>query len=533
MRTFDYIVVGAGSAGCALAGRLVENGGGSVLLLEAGPADKNIWVHIPIGYGKTMFNPNYNWQFESEPVPELNGRNVYQPRGKTLGGSSSINGLVYVRGQAEDFDDWEKLGNDGWGWRDILPLFKRSERNERGASEYHGGDGRLGVSNIRGKHELVEAFIRAGEENGIPRTDDFNGAKQEGVGYYQLTTRNGLRCSSAKGYLRPLRGNPDLTIETEARALGLIMEGRRAVGVRYMQNGKVVEARAAKEVILSAGAFQSPQLLMLSGIGAADELAKFDIPLVHDLPQVGKNLQDHLQVRLIYKCTKPITTNDSVRTWWGQALIGMRWIFFKAGPVAAGIQLGGMFARARPEATRPDVQFHFGTISADMAAGKPHDFSGFTISMCQLRPKSRGYVGLKSADPLAAPLIQPNYFSEQEDRDTMLAGIQLTRRLVESSAMQPYIAEEFRPGPSMKTDEDMIRFVREQGTTIFHPVGTCRMGNDADSVVDTSLRVRGIAGLRVADASIMPLLLSGNTNAGSMVIGEKAADLILNAGPAS
>lgn len=527
MRTFQYIVVGAGSAGCALAARLVENGAGAVLLLEAGPADKNIWVHIPIGYGKTMFNPNYNWQFSSEPVPGLNDRSVYQPRGKTLGGSSSINGLVYVRGQAQDFDEWEKLGNKGWGWRDVLPLFKRSERNERGSSEYHGGDGRLGVSNIRGKHELVEAFIRAGEENRIPRTDDFNGATQEGVGYYQLTTRNGLRCSSAKGYLRPLRGNPNLTIETDARAMGLIMEGKRAVGVRYMQGGKVVEARADKEVILSAGAFQSPQLLMLSGIGAADELEKHGIPVLHDLPQVGKNLQDHLQVRLIYKCTKPITTNDSLKTLWGQARIGMRWIFRKEGPVAAGIQLGGMFARACPNATRPDVQFHFGTISADMAAGKPHDFSGFTVSMCQLRPKSRGYVSLKSADPLAAPSIQPNYFSEKEDHDTMLAGIQLTRRLMSSSAMQPYVAEEFRPGPSMKTDEDMIAFVRDQGTTIFHPVGTCRMGSDEGSVVDTSLRVRGIEGLRVADASIMPLLLSGNTNAASMVIGEKAADLIL------
>lgn len=527
MRTFDYIVVGAGSAGCALAARLVEKGAGSVLLLEAGPADKNMWIHIPIGYGKTMFDSRNNWQFYSEPEPELNGRKIYQPRGKTLGGSSSINGLVYIRGQAEDFDEWAKLGNTGWAWKDVLPLFKRSERNERGNSEYHGGDGCLGVSNIRGKHELVEAFIQAGQENGIPRIDDFNGEKQEGVGYFQLTTRNGLRCSSAKGYLRPLRGNSSLKVETEAQATSLVFEGKRAVGVRYTQRGKAIEVRAAKEVILSAGAFQSPQLLMLSGVGHEDELKQHGIPVRHHLPEVGKNLQDHLQVRLIYKCTKPITTNDQLRTLWGRAAIGLRWIFRREGPVAAGIQLGAMFARARPDAARPDVQFHFGTISADMAAGKPHDFSGFTISMCQLRPKSRGTVSLKSSDPFMPPSIRLNFFSEQYDRETMVAGLKLTRRLTESSALKAYIAEEYRPGPAMQTEEDMVRFVREQGTTIFHPVGTCRMGGDAGSVVDPSLKVRGVEGLRVADASIMPLLLSGNTNAGAIMIGEKAADLIL------
>ncbi|ARP75236.1 GMC family oxidoreductase [Bordetella genomosp. 6] len=529
MRTFDYIVVGAGSAGCALAARLVERKAGSVLLLEAGPPDRNMWIHIPIGYGKTMFDPRNNWQFYSEPEPELNGRKIYQPRGKTLGGSSSINGLVYIRGQAEDFDDWARLGNPGWAWRDVLPLFKRAERNERGDSEFHGGAGRLGVSDIRGRHELVEAFIEAGQENGIARTNDFNGASQEGVGYFQLTTRGGLRCSSAKGYLGPLKGDANLTIETDAQATGLVFEGRRATGVRYRQRGAAFEARAAKEVILAAGAFQSPQLLMLAGIGDGAQLQAHGIPVLHHLPEVGMNLQDHLQVRLIYKCTRPITTNDQLRTLWGRAAIGMRWIFRRSGPVAAGIQLGAMFARACPDATRPDVQFHFGTISADMAAGKPHDFSGFTISMCQLRPRSRGQVSLKSADPLEAPRIQPNYFSAQEDRDTMVAGLRLTRRLTRSRPLAAYIAEEYHPGPRMETEEDMVRFVRESGTTIFHPVGTCRMGGDEASVVDPSLRVRGVQGLRVADASIMPLLLSGNTNAGAIMIGEKAADLITQA----
>ncbi len=526
MRTFDYIVVGAGSAGCALAARLVERRAGSVLLLEAGPRDRNAWIHIPIGYGKTMFDPRHNWQFYSEPEPELNGRKIYQPRGKTLGGSSSINGLVYIRGQAEDFDEWERLGNPGWGWRDVLPLFKRAERNERGDSAYHGGQGRLGVSDIRGRHELVEAFIQAGEELGIARTDDFNGETQEGVGYFQLTTRNGLRCSSAKGYLKPLRHDPALAIETGAQATGLCMEGRRAVGVRYRQDGQMRQARARQEVILSAGAFQSPQLLMLSGIGDGRLLQEQGIALRHHLPQVGRNLQDHLQVRLIYQCTRPITTNDQLRTPWGRAAIGLRWLLQRAGPVAAGIQLGGMFARALPQAARPDVQFHFGTISADMAAGKPHTFSGFTISMCQLRPASRGRVSLQSADPLAAPRIEPNYLSAEEDRQTMIAGLQLTRRLTGSRAMRPYIAQEYHPGPRMQNEQDMLDFVRESGTTIFHPVGTCRMGSDADAVVDPQLRVRGIEGLRVADASVMPLLLSGNTNAGAIMIGEKAADLI-------
>ena len=526
MREFDYIVVGAGSAGCAVAGRLAEDGRTSVLLLEAGPKDRNIWIHIPIGYGKTMFNPTVNWQFYSEAEPYMNGRKMYQPRGRTLGGSSAINGLVYIRGQAEDFEAWKALGNDGWGWSDILPYFKRSESNERGESEYHGGGGPLTVSNIRGKNELLEAFIGGANELGIPRTDDFNGARQEGAGYFQLTTRNGLRCSSAKAYLVPGRARGNLVVETEAHATGIVFEGKRAVGVRYLRGGQPMEARARCEVVLSAGAFQSPQLLQLSGVGAAEELGALDIPLIHNAPSVGKNLQDHLQSRLIYKCSKPITTNDDLRTLWGQALIGMRWMFRKEGPVAAGIQIGGMFARANPQAKTPDVQFHFGTISADMTAGKPHDFSGFTMSVCNLRPTSRGDVQLRSGDAQQPPAIRLNYLATQEDRDMMLRGFKLARRIAASRSLSPYVAEEYRPGPGVASDDEILGFVREYGTTIFHPVGTCRMGSDADSVVDTRLRVRGVTGLRVADAAIMPLVLSGNTNAASMVIGEKAADMM-------
>lgn len=526
MRNFDYIVVGAGSAGCALAARLAEDGRTSVLLLEAGPKDRNIWIHIPIGYGKTMFNPKLNWQFYSEPEPHLNGRRIYQPRGRTLGGSSSINGLVYIRGQAEDFDAWAALGNTGWGWNEVLPYFKRSESNERGASDYHGGDGPLAVSNIRGRHELVEAFIGAAGEFGIPRTEDFNGARQEGAGYFQLTTRNGLRCSSAKAYLGAALARGNLVVETDAHATGVVFEGQRAVGVRYLRGGQPQEARANVEVALCAGALQSPQLLQVSGVGNPADLTALDIPVVHAQPEVGRNLQDHLQSRLIYKCTKPITTNDDLRTLWGQARIGLRWILRKEGPVAAGIQLGGMFARAQPQAKTPDVQFHFGTISADMTAGKPHDFSGFTMSVCQLRPTSRGELKLRTRDARDAPAARFNYLATQEDQVTMLAGIRLTRKISGSRSLSPYIAEEYRPGPGVASDDETLAFIREYATTIFHPVGTCRMGSDAASVVDPRLKVRGVTGLRVADASIMPLLLSGNTNAGAIVIGEKAADMM-------
>ena len=526
MKDYDYIVVGAGSAGCAVAARLAQDRASSVLLLEAGPADRNIWIHIPIGYGKTMFNPQLNWQFKSEPEPHLNGREIYQPRGRTLGGSSSINGLVYIRGQSQDFDKWEALGNPGWGWNDVLPYFKRSEGNERGECALHGASGPLTVSNIRDKHELVEAFIGAANEIGVPRTNDFNGAQQEGAGYFQLTTRNGLRCSSAKAYLRSGIAGDNLEVATDAHATSIIFEGRRAVGVRFRQGGLVREARCRQEVILSAGALQTPQLLMLSGVGDGLALQGKGIGVVHDLPEVGKNLQDHLQSRLMYKCTRPITTNDDIRTWFGQMRIGMRWMFRKAGPVAAGVHLGGMFARSSHALKTPDIQFHFGTISADMTAGKPHDFSGFTMSVCQLQPTSRGEVKLRSTDPFASPWARFNYLSTEHDEQTMIAGVRMARRIARSRSMQPYIADEYRPGFHIDSDDEVLDFIRGYGTTIFHPVGTCRMGSDESSVVDPQLRVRGVRGLRVADASIMPLLLSGNTNAGSIVIGEKAADLI-------
>lgn len=524
--TYDYIVVGAGSAGCVLANRLTEDGKRSVLLLEAGPRDTNIWIHIPIGYGKTMFDPIYNWKFDTEPEPGMQGRKIYWPRGRTLGGSSSINGLIFIRGQAEDYDAWAKLGNTGWSYKDVLPYFIKSENNQRGANAYRGDKGPLYVSDIGEKHPLVDAFIDASASLGIPRNDDFNGRTQEGAGYYQLTTRRGLRGSTAKTYLKPARGRQNLHVETDAHATRVIFEGNRAVGVSYRQNGKEITARVRREVLLAAGAIQSPQLLQVSGVGPADLLHQHGIPVVVESSGVGENLQDHLQIRLIYKCTRPITTNDALRTLWGRSWMGLNWALFRRGPLAIGIQLGGMFTKALKSSATPDVQFHFGTISADVAAGKPHPFSGFTVSMCQLRPTSRGHVRIKSPDSMVAPAIQPNYLTTQYDCDVMLAGTKLTRELMAAAPMARYVAEEYKPGSGVQTDEELLEFVRGYGQTIFHPVGTCSMGQGPDSVVDERLRVYGTVGLRVVDASIMPLLVSGNTNAGAIMIGEKAGDMI-------
>lgn len=526
-RKYDYVIVGAGSAGCALANRLSESGQYSVLLLEAGPADRNLWIHIPIGYGKTMFNPKYNWQFYTDPEPNLNGRKMYWPRGRTLGGSSSINGLVYVRGQAEDYDHWAALGNQGWSWRDVLPYFIKAETNVGIGGAYHGSSGPLHVSPIKEKHELVEAFIAGAGELGIPYNGDFNGATQEGVGYYQLTSRNGLRCSTAVGYLKPARKRSNLVVETEAFASRILFAGNTATGVRYRQRGTECTVYAEKEVILCAGAIQSPQLLQLSGVGPADLLKRFNIPVIANSPGVGQNLQDHLQVRIIFKCAKPITTNDDLQSSWRQMKMGLKYLLFRKGPLAIGIQLGGLFTRAMKDAKTPDIQFHFGTISADMTAGKPHTFSGFTMSMCQLRPTSRGSIQIKSTDVSVPPEMKPNYFATEHDQQVMVAGVKVARKLAKTLSMAPYITEEYRPGSATQSDDDILAFIRSSATTIFHPVGTCKMGDDAQAVVDDRLRVRGTRHLRVVDASIMPTLISGNTNAPAIMIGEKGAEMIL------
>jgi choline dehydrogenase len=530
-RQFDYIVAGAGTAGCVLAKRLTDTGKYSVLLLESGPRDWYPWIHIPIGYAKTMFNPKYNWGFETEPEPELGNRKLYWPRGRVLGGSSSINGLIYIRGQREDYDAWAEAGNDGWGWNDVLPLFRRLERNERGESEYHGGSGPLACSDIRERPELMDAILRGGNELGVSTTDDFNGARQEGVGYYQLFTRNGWRCSSAVGYLRTVRHPELLTVKTGAHVSNVLFDGTRAIGIRYRHNGQSVDARAAREVILAAGAVQSPQLLELSGVGQAERLRDRGIPVVADIPGVGENLQDHLQMRLLYRCRKPITTNDDLASFWRRIGIGLKWIFRRSGPMCVGINHCGLFTRVLPESATPDIQFHFSALSAESAGGKPHDFPGFTFSVCQLRPTSRGSIHIRSNDARDAPAIRANYLATALDLRCALEGVRFARSLAHTRAMAPYTLDEYRPGSQASTDGDLIEFCRRYGATIFHPAGTCKMGSDPMAVVDARLRVRGLRGLRVVDCSIMPALVSGNTNAPVTMIAEKASIMILEDAP--
>ena len=512
MAPADYIVVGAGSAGCVLANRLSASGRDRVLLLEAGPRDRSIWIHLPIGYGKTMFHPVYNWGFHTDPEPNMNGRRVYWPRGRGLGGSSSINGLIYVRGQPEDYDGWAALGNRGWSWQDVLPYFQRSL---------------TACSCIGEKHELMEAIIRGANELGVPATADFNSGRQEGVGYYQLFTKKGLRSSSATAYLRPAERRSNLQVEVNAHATRIVFEGSRAVGVRFRKGSIEKETRATREIILSAGAIQSPQILQLSGVGPGALLQSFGLPVVKDLPGVGENLQDHLQLRVMYKCTRPITTNDDLASGWRSLKIGLQWIFTRTGPLAIGINQGGLFTRALPESKTPDVQFHFATLSAELAGAKPHPWPGFTISVCQLRPESRGTVRIRSTDPFEPPSMKPNYLSTELDRRCAVAGIKLARALAGTNSLRPYVAEEYRPGPAAATDADLLEFARNYGATIFHPSGTCKMGSDPMAVVDARLRMHGLAGLRVVDCSIMPTLTSGNTHAPAVMIAEKASDLIL------
>jgi choline dehydrogenase len=525
---FDFVVIGAGSAGCVLANRLSSDGRFRVGLLEAGPRDTNPWIHLPIGYGKTMWDTNVNWAFHTQPDPNMGNRRIYWPRGRVLGGSSSINGLIAIRGQHEDYDHWRDLGNVGWGWSDVLPYFIKLENNQSHSGDpLHGTDGPVAVSSIPDRHELIEAVIAAAEKLGVARTDDFNGASQEGVGYFQLTTRNGLRMSSAKAYLAPARGRSNLTVLTNAHATRILWRDGKAVGVRYRRQGRAHDVNARCGVVLSAGALQSPQLLMLSGVGPAKHLQKHGIPVVVDRSGVGANLQDHLQLRLIYRCTKPITTNDQLNSLFGRVRIGAEWLLHRSGPLAIGINQGGLFTRVLAESTTPDIQFHIATLSADKAGARPHPFSGFTLSVCQLRPTSRGHVELASHDPLAAPLMFSNYLSTENDRRCAVAAISFARKLGQTEPLASYVERELQPGAGAKTDNDLLEFARQNGATIFHPSGTCRMGGDADAVVDARLRVRGVRGLWVADCSIMPTLVSGNTNLPVMMIAEKASDMIM------
>jgi len=525
---FDYIIVGGGSSGCVLANRLSEDPNNSVCLIEAGSKDKSPWIHLPIGYAKTMWDPKVNWKFQTEPDPGMNHRQIYWPRGKTLGGSSSINGLIFIRGQKEDYDGWRDLGNPGWGWDDVLPYFKKAEGNDRLGEPLHSQTGPLKASSIPKKHILVEAFKKSANALGVPNTEDFNNLTQEGVGYFQLSTYKGFRCSAAVAYLKPAKKRPNLEILTNSQVCKVIFENKKAIGIEFIENGIKKMLRANKEVILSAGAIQSPQILQLSGVGPAKLLQEFNIPVIHDLPGVGENLQDHLQFRLIYELNQPISTNDQLSSWFGQLKMGLDWLLFRSGPLAIGINQGGLFTRVMKGSKTPDIQFHMATLSAEMAGGKVHSFSGFTMSVCQLRPESRGFVRIQSADPLIPPKMFANYLATQHDRDTSVAAVNFARKISQTEPLRSLITREVKPN-NPKTDDEVLEYCRNNGATIFHPTGTCQMGPDSNpmAVLDSSLRVRGIQGLRVVDCSAMPTVPSGNTNWPAVMLGERAADLIL------
>ncbi|HZT89033.1 MAG TPA: GMC family oxidoreductase N-terminal domain-containing protein [Stellaceae bacterium] len=527
---YDFIVTGAGSAGCAVAGRLSENGRWRVLLLEAGGKDRNPWIHIPLGYTQTYTDPRVNWMFESEPEPGLNGRTLYQPRGKVLGGTSSINGMVYMRGTPTDYDGWRQRGCEGWGWDDVLPFFKKAENNVRGADEFHGVGGPLRVSNPPQRWPLGDAMIAAAVEAGIPENPDFNGARQEGVGYYQSTTNNRRRWSAARAYLGPARSRQNLTIATNAHATRILFEGARAVGVEYHTPGGRRTARARREIIVSGGVYGSPQLLQLSGLGPGDILQRFGIPVVRDMPGVGAHLHDHFNTYLVFRCSQPVTVNDLAHSVVRKVTAAAQYALNRSGPLSNAGIWAGVFTRSDPRLEQPDLQINMFAWSAyeRLRTGiKPHPFSAFTFSPVHLRPEGRGTVRIKSPDPLAPPAIQFNFLKSEYDFQALIYGTRLARKIAAQPALKPWVVEEVLPGPAVESDEALREEIRVRGVSNLHPVGTCRMGRELDAVVDPRLRVHGVEALRVADASIMPQVPGGNTNAPSIMIGEKCAAMVL------
>jgi choline dehydrogenase len=528
--TYDFIVTGAGSAGCAVAARLSETGRYRVLLLEAGGEDRYAWIHVPMGYGRLFSNPRVNWMYESEPEPELEGRSLYQPRGKVLGGTSSINGMVYMRGNPADYDEWRQRGCTGWDWDSVLPYFKKAEDQERGPDAFHGVGGPLRVSDQPARYELAEHWIAAAIEAGLPANNDFNNGEQEGAGPFQSTTKGRRRWSTAAAYLRPARNRQNLRVATNALATRVLIENGRATGIEYLSNGAHQTARAEREVIVCGGVYNSPQLLQLSGLGPGQLLQSHGIPVIRDMPAVGADLQDHFYVRLAFRCTKPITLNDVANHPLRKMAAGLQYMLFKSGPLATNGICAGGFARSDRRLERPDIQLNFSLWSFAERTRKgafPHPFPGFSISAVHLRPDARGEVRIKSADPLAPPAIRFNFLKTQYDLQALTAGMRLARTIVSQPALAPYVADELIPGKTVNTDAEFETAIRKNALSNLHPVGTCRMGGDEAAVLDPRLRVRGIAGLRVADASVMPSVPAGNTNAPSIMIGEKAADMIL------
>jgi choline dehydrogenase len=528
--TFDFIVSGAGSAGAVVAARLSESGRYRVLLLEAGPPDTSPWIHIPLGFARTYVDARVNWKFESAPQPQFNNRRIYVPRGKTLGGTSSINGMVYMRGHPQDYNEWRQRGCVGWDWDSVLFFFKKAENQQRGASSLHGVGGPLNVSDPLSRSRLADAMIAAAQSLGIPRTDDFNGPQQDGVGYYQTTTAKSRRWSTAKAYLEPARSRANLIVRPRCQSTRVLIEENRAVGVEYHSPDGRRVAHARVDVILSGGAYGSPHLLQLSGLGPAAHLRNMGIKVVRDLPAVGSNLHDHFSTYLMWRCSQPITMNDLENSWVRKILAAIRYGAMRSGPMAInGIQ-SGVFARSDPRLERPDIQINlleWSTLERSKDRVRPHPFPGFTLGPVHLAPDGRGTVRLASPDPLAPPEITFGFLGSDYDMRAMLAAIKLARKIALQPAMRPFAVEELVPGPRVETEGELENFVRQTGVTNHHPSSSCAMGTGSNSVVDARLRVHGISGLRVADASIMPSVVAGNTNAPSIMIGEKAAAMIL------
>lgn len=541
----DYVIVGAGSAGCVLAARLSEGGKFKVVLLEAGGDDRptknlsqfasNLMIHIPVGYSSTLKDPKVNWLYTTEPDPGTGGRSHVWPRGKVLGGSSSINGLLYIRGQHADYDGWRQLGCAGWGWDDVAPYFRRAQHQERGECAWHATGGPLNVSDVTTKHPVSDAVIAACEQAGIPRNDDVNAGAQEGATYYQLTVKNGQRCSAAVAYLHPAMNRPNLRVETNALAGRILFEGKRAVGVTFRQNGQKRVAMARAEVILAGGAINSPQLLQLSGVGPGELLNRHGIEVVADLPGVGENLQDHYVMSVRYRLKAGVVSvNEQSK---GGRLAGeaLKYLFQRKGLLTLSAAHIAAFCKSRPDLSGPDIQFHILPATMDLEKlvneqkMELEAAPGLTIAPCQLRPESRGHIRIKSPDPSVYPAIFANYLADPLDQEVAVAGLKWARKIGEAPALAPYVDHEMDPGAAVASDAQLLEFARLAGSTIYHPVGTCQMGHGPMAVVDDQLRVKGLEGLRVVDASIMPRLVSGNTNAPTIMIAEKASDMIREA----